>query len=1361
MPAVNFNQPIFQASAGAATDWNSVEGKAESEFTAGAALKRGLRAEVGLSALVELDAALSKFIAAQVMADASAQARVTAQIQLPLNLFEEAGAAVRLQAVAEAAAGVQAGLGLSVGDFVEAAQLLLGTAEGVPMRLMLLFLEEIDLAAGVHAKVSASAQAQAYASIVATLRNDPVRGLKPGFNIVAGAGLGLAAGAGVRLYARAGFRDFPRFYARAVDLAIDAVFDEAVLRFGTAAGPALAAALDVARPPFKTAFRLAYDVGEFLATANPPQNAQGAAMLAARASAVMFEEGQRHLLRKLAAAGTRELRRLLAPRLAALDAAGQARVRPRREALIAVLRARPQDPFDTSIPATQDFWIRFIGESAGLTAELFAATSPSNDIRRALTVAWCAVQLLLVAAKRATRAEASLSVLGRPPQQAHAAFQGSLAAPPPSPVADELASALGISAPTGGWQLEHAVSYLTTGGAITLLETVAPEAKPYLDAFRGTFGATSAAVAKTILGNLGAVPPAGGGAADAQQTLRNLVQVLRTLIEQVVDAQAMPAARTALAQSPQSLLYLEDVLRPGLGFALGSCTDLLLNWSSGTVSPSVATETLSGVVLKLLGRTLVVTADVIQDYVQHETQAVLEHVAADVGTNGLAARFATIARLPADVAAERAADVLRLMARTLAPYTEAERREMRELFFAALDPIPPAAGREFIDELARDSFVPNAEAAGRLLQRTFDLISERFVAFALGMLELLGETFLNLIQDALQAATEAIEDWIREATRALQEAERRLGELGLEILKAGDNAAAAMDQALGELAAAFGALGAAGRRSAVKNRLADSFVDKLEDVLDDNEIYRQIPRDVRNGARDMARAAVRDLANGLAAPVFDAIASVGEDVADLLEDIRELDPSTGLASGVADLVLDRVEGAVRQAFGGDDPGFNASFEFTYSLPEVRLAPPGVVMRTHRVHVGLGRLELPISTFIAIIRDVVSKTSVFESAIDRAAVKLRSWLEHELEAMAKTEERDGVAAGADRLRLDKAAAQGSPRDLWLASPSHGGVYRDLVQVRVVLDDATADFADFVRGPERFFVHLNGVELPAGRFTIETRQILQDRLDIRPGTDRRDGLPSPSGMSGRFLATASPASTARAPNPGAGPSALTTRPRTPSSNWSAAAVIHARGTRREASSLAGAFAPGVRMRGVKHGSAAAGGSSLGRIRGEVFGKPGSRLREIDFSRALDSSPRTTIVLRAELGLDECDAGMNALSATVLAADGSRLTRTATFIVEAPTTRTPGVGGTQPGTKIVFPPRRDPVDAERLKPKPVRAPLGPAARKKLGSAAKNAIVGRKSKPAARIAAASAVLKERLRAKGQAESTSKKYEPDSPALK
>ena len=123
---------------------------------------------------------------------------------MPLDLFDEAGIAVRLQAVAEAAAGVQLGIGLAIEDFLA----LAGNdprLRGAPLELLKIFLDELTVQGGVMAK--AAAAAMAYANLVATGSFIKRGSRLPGFTIAAEAGVGLKAGAGFRVFARFGVDD--------------------------------------------------------------------------------------------------------------------------------------------------------------------------------------------------------------------------------------------------------------------------------------------------------------------------------------------------------------------------------------------------------------------------------------------------------------------------------------------------------------------------------------------------------------------------------------------------------------------------------------------------------------------------------------------------------------------------------------------------------------------------------------------------------------------------------------------------------------------------------------------------------------------------------------------------------------------------------------------------------------------------------------------------------------------------------------------------------------------------------------------------------------------------------------------------
>ncbi|MGE3797337.1 MAG: hypothetical protein AB7G88_05805, partial [Thermomicrobiales bacterium] len=248
MPTNELSQNVFSASpTGAASDWASLEGSAVTTFRSDVELRRGINLDLGLEALAYLDGQFRRYLAAELDAETKGMLRVQGQIQTPLNLFEECGVAVRLQAVAELAAGASLSLGLSVGDFLALVQSD-PAMKGLPYQLFEVFMDEVTIEAGVYAKAALSAMAYANLAITGSLISNGQQ--KPGFNIVAEAGAGLKAGAGYRMFARVGIDDTRRLVGRTTDLLVD----ETVLQIREllpAVDPQLRALLDATRATAK------------------------------------------------------------------------------------------------------------------------------------------------------------------------------------------------------------------------------------------------------------------------------------------------------------------------------------------------------------------------------------------------------------------------------------------------------------------------------------------------------------------------------------------------------------------------------------------------------------------------------------------------------------------------------------------------------------------------------------------------------------------------------------------------------------------------------------------------------------------------------------------------------------------------------------------------------------------------------------------------------------------------------------------------------------------------------------------------------------------------------------------------------
>jgi hypothetical protein len=109
----SISEKLVGAGAQAKNDWAHASGATSLTFTGEAQFRRGIEMEIGLNALATTDAGLSQFIDATGRGNAFAEAQASLQIQLSLNLFDEFGLSVRAQAIPQAAAGIEAGLGLS------------------------------------------------------------------------------------------------------------------------------------------------------------------------------------------------------------------------------------------------------------------------------------------------------------------------------------------------------------------------------------------------------------------------------------------------------------------------------------------------------------------------------------------------------------------------------------------------------------------------------------------------------------------------------------------------------------------------------------------------------------------------------------------------------------------------------------------------------------------------------------------------------------------------------------------------------------------------------------------------------------------------------------------------------------------------------------------------------------------------------------------------------------------------------------------------------------------------------------------------------------------------------------------------
>ncbi len=1067
MPTVRLDQDVFAAGGTVATDWAQAGGNAQVTIAAGAQINRGINFDLGISALANVDAGVGRFLSAELSGQASASASVAAQIQVPMNLFGEIGFAVRLQAIAELAAAVQVSLGLKVGDFLE----LAGNdsnMRGLPVDLLRVFLSEIDIKAGLYAKAALTAQAYAQLVITGTAIAQPTRNLRPGFNIVAGMGVGLKAGAGFRVFAAMEFADFSRFVARSVDVLVDGACREAAAGL-PAADATTRALLQAARPAFKMALRTAYELGEFIAVNVPPATAAGAEQVALRCAQVTLEEGQRFLLEGLTDAALQALRTAMQGWMAPTLNARWRAARAVRRALSDHLDGFPAEPFDGA-PATEAYWTTLVTRILDLATAMASGTL-DQPTQRFVAVLWSAAQLALVAARRVTRADASLSVIGLPPRQVHAPFQGTLSVQPPQVVRDHIRASL-AAAPTGALQLGHLVEFLTADAALDFLRQQNPGVDRFLGAMTGPLGTLANDVARTFLRNIGSAVVA-GGRPDAAATLDAIAVSLRTFMATQIHEELAPVLRENLLSRPDVKTYFDEVFLPTTDFTLDTVFGAALDWSRRGADRERLTEALSGILMKLLGRSLVATGDIMITEAQRQMQGILNGLADNVDApNGIVRQLSRAANLPVPVSeiAELTADALRIGADVLGPLSESQRAKIRALMYRVIDPVPVDASASFMRQLADSTFMPNGEAMMELATELGSIGGERFLQFVIRLVELIGRKILEEFSAVIDAARAQIQQWFDDTRQALDELQQQIGRLAAEIERLAAQVAREFDRAVDDLLGALAPLATRVGRRTFKARLADQVIDDAFAILDDNYVYRTLaPAEVRRAIRGAARGAVEHaLDNDILDSVLDIVGEVAEEVDSLLDDIRDLDPSRDLAEQIGNLLLNRLTDAIHDGFGRD-PHIDVGFDFT------------LFGTRHRI--VLGRIDVPLDAVVDALRAAVRQLDAFEDAVRDAAAALATAFTHEARLQTAETERTRKTESQARLDAQRRAVEAAPRSVRILSPTSGSAAAGRTRLRIEIEGLSRSaLEDQEDRPPVVCVFLNGRELPLSSFTM---------------------------------------------------------------------------------------------------------------------------------------------------------------------------------------------------------------------------------------------------------------------------------------
>ncbi len=1067
MPTTDLTRNVFSASgSGGALEWTEVEGGASTTFRADAQLRRGINLDLGLEALAYLDGKFRRYLAAELDAEARGTLRVRGQIQAPLNLFKESGAAVRLQARAELAAGASLSLGLSVADFLELVKKD-PAMQGLPYRLFEIFLEEVTIGAGLYAKAALSAMA--YANLIITGSLIATEPEKPGFNIVAEAGAGLKAGAGYRVFARVGFDDVRRFVGRTTDVLVD----ETIMQIGDRLPPAAdqtRVLLDATRAPAKMALRTAYEIGELVSTRAPQASIAGQSMVSQRCVQIILEETQRYLLDRLLAAALEDIERGL--RTLGLSQEDWDRLSEIRIRLADRLESMPADPFAWTSEVVA-YWEGVVGDAVALIEELGGWA----DLQRmSISVLWAAAELMFAATRRMLDASVAASAANLSPTAAHAAFTGPVNSTPPASVREYINYILGRD-PDTALQREDLVIFLTEDVVFRFVTWIAPDVDRYLQIFETIYGDRRQFMRKA-LGALGAMSFEDGGQIDATQTLAKLAAPLKTFLHTTVKQELAPAVRPHLQGRGDLSLYFDEVVLPSMAMAIDVAFDRAQRWASGNVDRDALTEALSSVLMMTMGRSLVVTSDVLVTTASDEIHRLFLELAEQADDpDGLADVLKQFS--PAtdrEDVVETVQEVLRIGGEAFKPLPAPTRAKIRQLLYGVMGGAVSDDASSYAAALEDPMLMPNQQAMMQLAEELGKTAVQNLEDFVRELLLRVAHHVLDEIKEQIEEFQETVEQWVEDLQQAIvwwREEVARLFEVVAGLIKVVEQC---LDEVAKEVQKLAGLFSQESFRASLRASIAEEIIRTAETELNKNEIYKDwIPSDVKGAARNAMRDAVYLAVDGpIAKPVWDALGALAFEVNQVITDVRGFDPNRGIGEQLRDLIVKDAEDGVRNALG-PNPGID--LKFSVSWQETIVVPFTDIQHTVSIEkqINLGRIELPIDDLVKVLRAVLEPLAALDAIVQPLSTKLAAAFKAEAELVKTSEQEEQARAEAEKAeKMEALVHEGlaSYLDVTIIEPSPGALYDSQVPLRIDIAGAPLSFLGRNQGEQqRVLVWLN--------------------------------------------------------------------------------------------------------------------------------------------------------------------------------------------------------------------------------------------------------------------------------------------------
>ncbi|MFZ5816419.1 MAG: lamin tail domain-containing protein [Bacillota bacterium] len=1057
MPELNASGDIFTLGASAGFDEGIVRGKvgagARLSFEGEFALCHGLNAALTAEAVAEVEGALTLLwvLAGRARGQASAAAGIKVDGRITVDLFDEFGLSAEAAAFAEASLAGRLAVGL---DLQEIAALARQQLPDLAYEILVAFLNEVVIEAGVWGKVSFAAMAKAHLNIRGSLKDDA----NAGFLVEMGTEVGWGGGAGYEFFGGIRFTNPKRFFLTASERITRELAREARRRLPPEFRPGIAM-LELVLP---ITLNGAYELGQLVAL----QSLSPSGDLVRPFNANFAAQLQRFLLDRLAEAGIQLLGGAIEEAVhravrGHLTESQRQQLITRIEALIAELDRAELTAATLTSTLTQ-------------LVEILTVLLPGEaaEWRRPLTIAW----LALVSAERLRHATGSLTGSASAGMVGLGTVTSSgsvLHLPEPPQVIREELEEFFEGAPQR-IEFRHAVDYLIGTGAAPLLHMLLPDLALLLEKLSRSLDLTPGALVEAAL----------HGAVGGDLTETQLYTVLRGFAKEAIDgsimADILPELRARMGESDEARLWLDEVARPSLLMTSGFLFDQLDRLVAGGIlrdDYSAFLNTLrtglSVLAGKIFVRNVIVVGDILLNHVIGELhggfrtleQAVRSnpnHILTTAGLSLVPSLLPPLTPLPPNLAEPTRELIAELCgagadASSQAIWTGQRRRRLRELAMRLLlsvdgqvDYADRNAVEAFLVQLFECAYIPDPAGLMDLHDLHMELLQAQLEVTFPRVSDALSDFFLRLTYESVdamdRAARQLIDDLAAAVQAAWEEFQRWRAEVERRVAEA-QAAARALADALEEAGAL---LRDPARRREILDRLLLDGIAAAEEGARKTPGFDLLPPDQQRQAIALAVSGFV-LAFNLVRPALEvglaALGLLADELGELVDGAADL---PDLISRLGTEAVEKVRKGVEDALGA----------FGIALPP----------------------ELTVADVAETAKAALQGLTLLRSALAEALAARQAEREAERREREARQRREAERARWEAEREAQAAALGGPIAIQILSPlpldgrpESSWAYGPEVPVRIRIQGARPSFVQ-AGSPRRVFLALNGQPLP---------------------------------------------------------------------------------------------------------------------------------------------------------------------------------------------------------------------------------------------------------------------------------------------